>query len=196
MLVQVCICTHMVVTPLKYLRVDHWLMHPTIQELRGRIKFHIRVDESVIRLPPRVKKTSIRTTITWEVPQTGLRPTINEIVCEFERSRSDGGQLCVPIVAITAVQPTAPHGELVDCIVILDPGDVTARNPDKRSWSVVLEGRGLIGRTFSFVKTERERRKDANSPLVASLILKEDIGNAPAGSYIRVRSDCVCGFDS
>jgi hypothetical protein len=155
-----------------------------------RVNFHVLVDATV-HMPPRVQPTSIRTMTSSEAQQAGLTPATHEVPCRYKRTRAEAGHQCIPIAAISAAQPRAGR----EGVIVKNPGQVRATNKDKRSWSTDLDGSELVGKSFSFVKTERSVRTDPNSGLIASLKLMEDIGDAPENTYIRVPVDSVCGVD-
>ena len=169
----------------------HWLRNPTIVALASYVKFYVSILDTV-RLPPRVQKTSIKTMFPAEVQTAGLNPLLHETACEFKRTRGDPGQQCFPHVAIATAPPRSKH-DVVAVIAPTEPVKVSIR--EDLSLSVYLAGETLVGRIFTFVKTERKQRGNPNTELIASLRLKDDIHNAPSGSYIRIPVQYVCAID-
>ena len=81
-------------------------------------------------------------------------------------------------------------------MIVKDPGVVKVSNPQNKRWSGELVGSRIVGKLFKFLKKDLINRENRSEGFVAALQVREDIGDIPSGSFLRVPIGFVCGVEN
>lgn len=137
-----------------------------------------------------------------------------QVLCAYERSGKRTAYIALDAQLLGPMQPIAR----TEAIVIKDPGPVRAIPESQRKTKIEFDGSTLLGQVLKYKKRDPRKREDAGvlrqrrqsrkqnsaeglqgggneTEYVASLQVKQALGEVPAGAFVRVPIDCVCRFE-
>jgi hypothetical protein len=138
------------------------------------------------------QKTTLRTMTPDEARAINLRVDEHSVPCMYARTKGEISSRSIPVVFLS---PRLPKMK-AQGIVVKDPGRVTVKDPERKLWSLELDGSEIVGREFKFTRRDfADRNNTSAGRTIASLQVEKAFGEVPVDKFVRVPVDCFCGFD-